>query len=207
MDLQSRPWKVQAIEDDHASIVSRLQHSNCIAHGTVMMRRPAVNPLAVNAGKQLYRNNFPYAEDYDLWLRATDTCRFGAIGQSVLRYRRNLQQLSPTKIAQQVISTIGVQVANGRISLSGSLPNLPSSVDFAWLLRMGIEESFVNHQICRRLLSEARDSQRFGYTAQASKLIRAAFKFRPRTSKVTANLDFLYRVAKTIAVRPRSIAA
>lgn len=54
---------------------------NFLAHGSIMARRQAI----IQAGA--YREAFRYAQDYDLWLRMSEFCHLGWLGD-VLYWRR-----------------------------------------------------------------------------------------------------------------------
>ncbi|QOI99684.1 MAG: glycosyltransferase [Phycisphaeraceae bacterium] len=66
---------------DPAALRLRLLEENCLAHGSVMMRRSAV----LGAGG--YDERLDRAQDYGLWLRLSRDGRVGAVGEVLYRYR------------------------------------------------------------------------------------------------------------------------
>ncbi len=68
----------------------------CFIHPTVMFRREAVAEIGG------YRDIARHAEDYDLWLRLSEKYPLANIPESLLKYRVHAQQISLTKLDQQV---------------------------------------------------------------------------------------------------------
>ena len=64
-------------------IVRTLESENCIYHPSVMMRRESIISLGG------YRPEFRHAEDYDLWLRVSQSYEIANIPVALLRYRIN----------------------------------------------------------------------------------------------------------------------
>jgi hypothetical protein len=76
-------WELR-IPDDDAELKFSLVFGCPYVHPTVMWRRDAF----AHAGLQ-YDESLPATEDYDLWLRAADHVRFGAVQEVLLRYRKH----------------------------------------------------------------------------------------------------------------------
>lgn len=92
---------------DSRLIKESLTHSNCYVQSTVMMRTDAVLAL------QGYR--FPLAEDYDLWLRMSESYELGNLTEIVLLYRVHDAQISLQQMKALAMWAIGAQVsARGR---------------------------------------------------------------------------------------------
>lgn len=61
---------------------------NAISHPTVMMRRKVVEQVGA------YRRAFEAAEDFDLWLRASDRFKLANLPDVILKYRKHNDQVS-----------------------------------------------------------------------------------------------------------------
>jgi len=87
------------------AIRAALRRVSCLVHPTVLMRRDVV--LAAGG----YRPAFPHAEDYDLWLRLSERFDLANLPAIVLQLRLHPGQVSFAHVEQQVISTLGAQLA------------------------------------------------------------------------------------------------
>lgn len=86
--------------------LSDLQLLDChIAHTTVMFRRHIFEQLGA------YRSEYLHAEDYDLFLRMSDTYQLDNLPAVLSQYRLHDQQLSAVHTRQQIISGIGARLA------------------------------------------------------------------------------------------------
>lgn len=92
---------------DYPANASQIRESlmsyNCIAHPTVLMRRDAY--FAVGG----YRETFPGAEDYDLWLRMADRYDLGNLEDTLLYYRIKPGQRDAGAIEKQLRSILAAQ--------------------------------------------------------------------------------------------------
>jgi glycosyltransferase involved in cell wall biosynthesis len=80
-------------ENDYKKTKSKLLESNCIYHSSVMFR---------NKGKILYREKFPYSQDYDLYLRLLSKGKkISNLSEILIKYRINPRAVSWTKSAKQ----------------------------------------------------------------------------------------------------------
>jgi hypothetical protein len=84
------------------NIAKYLEFSNCFAHPAVMFRKS--NVLKVGG----YRNDFPLAEDYELWVRLSKLWLLGNIPNTVIKYRIHNSQVSTEKFIVQLCSTIEI---------------------------------------------------------------------------------------------------
>lgn len=82
-----------------------LLERNCFAHPTVVFRRDAFEQVGG------YRDLFPHAEDYDLWLRFAELGRVGNLSEPLLRYRVHQAQVTRRAIEEQARSTLVAQAA------------------------------------------------------------------------------------------------
>lgn len=73
-------------------IKANLIFESVIYHPTVIMRQTVLSDLAVR-----YDEDYPYAQDYDLWGRLSRSCRFANIGEVLLRYRIHEQSIGKCK--------------------------------------------------------------------------------------------------------------
>lgn len=96
MDAAGLPIGVQCGPTEHAEIERRLlAGQNTINHPTVVMRREAV----VRAG--LYRREFEWVEDADLWLRLARLGPIATIPQVLLKYRLHEGSVCSTRSETQ----------------------------------------------------------------------------------------------------------
>ncbi len=100
IDIQGRTVRDIALPAASEEIRERLSAGNCIAHPTVMMRRDAV----LAAG--LYRADFPLCEDYDLWLRLSETTDMINLPETLLLYRLHPAQATATGLEQRLRSEV-----------------------------------------------------------------------------------------------------
>jgi glycosyltransferase involved in cell wall biosynthesis len=103
---------------DPADVRQTLKKYNCLYHSAVMLRRSPV----VDAGG--YRADFVNAEDYELWLRLSETQAVCNIPEPLLRYRfspsgmtlgRKWQQLYYVYLAQATHSGETVSLTEARV--------------------------------------------------------------------------------------------
>lgn len=81
----------------------------CLHHSSVMFRRDAV----VKAGK--YRDLFPVAEDYDLYLRLLGLGELGVLPQQLVQYRRHDTQTTHGKnLKQRLVADLALLCAFAR---------------------------------------------------------------------------------------------
>ncbi len=91
VDPDGAPLGVMPWAETHDEIDRRLmQGRGGIAHPAAMMRRAAV----LQAG--VYREEFPAAQDKDLWLRLAEIGRLANLPQPLLRYREHPLAVSTT---------------------------------------------------------------------------------------------------------------
>ncbi|MDD5606820.1 MAG: glycosyltransferase [Candidatus Pacebacteria bacterium] len=84
----------KAIADPN-KIALELPKNNCIYHSSIMYR---------NNGQYLYREKFPYSQDYDLYLRIlSDGEQIASLEEPLIKYRINSGAISWTKRAQQMM--------------------------------------------------------------------------------------------------------
>jgi len=99
---------VSDLPTDSAEIRATLEHSNCIAHPTVLIRRDAF--IAVGG----YRRAFRQCEDYDLWVRLSERHDLVNLPEPTLRYRQHPGQLEWRDVELRALSMLGVRASARR---------------------------------------------------------------------------------------------
>jgi glycosyltransferase involved in cell wall biosynthesis len=77
----------------------KLKTGSFMAHPAVMFRKSRVREVGN------YRDLFPYAEDFDLWIRLLEVGELANLEEKVIRYRQHPNQISNLKRNTQEIST------------------------------------------------------------------------------------------------------
>ncbi|WP_300039410.1 glycosyltransferase [uncultured Roseobacter sp.] len=114
IDADDRPLMSFSPPTDHAGLEAfHLQTGGPgLWHPAVMMR---AEPLRSAGG---YREDYPYCEDYDLWLRLGEVTELANLAEVLVQYRLHLQSLSVVKRDQQITSARGaLQAACARRGL------------------------------------------------------------------------------------------
>jgi Glycosyltransferase like family 2 len=83
-------------------IRKELPYRNCLAHPAVLYRKAAI----LGAGG--YRAGFPFAEDYDLWVRLSEKWQIANTNSVVIKYRIHPTQVSSDYFLTQLKSTVKV---------------------------------------------------------------------------------------------------
>jgi glycosyltransferase involved in cell wall biosynthesis len=99
------PIYTQKYLDNSDDIVSNLKRGNCFAHPAVMYRKSS---LARVGG---YSELFPYAEDFDLFVRLSRIGKLANLAQVVLRYRVSQFQVSYKHRQAQIVSTKAIIIS------------------------------------------------------------------------------------------------
>lgn len=89
-------------------IKRRLTSEGCFAHSAVVMAREAL--FAVGG----YREAFPPAEDYDLWLRMAERYEVANLPEALVYYRVHASQVSTAEIEQHALAVLGARLAARR---------------------------------------------------------------------------------------------
>jgi len=95
-----RAW---AFPTDHSDIVAGLKRSNCFGHGSVLMHRARI--LSIGA----YRNEIPYAQDYDLWIRTAENYQVANLPDYLYRLRMHEKAITSQKHYEQVVCVEFIQ--------------------------------------------------------------------------------------------------
>lgn len=81
---------------NHEEVKAKLLFGSSLAHPSVMMRRSIIEKH-----KLMYRDQYPHAEDYDLWVRYSDVVKFANIPEVLLLYRIHDAQVSQAQTNEQ----------------------------------------------------------------------------------------------------------
>jgi hypothetical protein len=146
--------------DAGGSVVARLDHpsapdavreqlldGNCIVHPTVVFRTDAVR----DAGG--YRSAFVHAEDYDLWLRLSETYRLANVQQRLLGYRVHPCQVTSDNLAEQAMSAIAARVVAKIRRAGAEEPVLPERVDLSFLRKLGVSDNEIAREIAANAIT------------------------------------------------------
>jgi glycosyltransferase involved in cell wall biosynthesis len=111
---------------DDARLRERLQRGNPFCHGTVMLRRTALE----QAGG--YRAEFPVTQDYDLWLRVAEHTRLACLTTPLYQFRIHRRSISRQRRDQQLAyKQLAQELANQRAA-AGNETSIPENVLVAY---------------------------------------------------------------------------
>lgn len=190
IDARGTGFKLNQPPKSAEQVRHALQHGNCMAHPSVMMRKSILDRY-----DGPYRNHFPLAEDYDLWWRISVEHAMTNVPEIVLLYRRDLSNLRSCKVVQQTISTAAIQYIHAQ-GISTQSWRDQDQIDQARLMELGFSRSRLNSLVSRELLSNARVARRQGFRRVADELTESAWKYRPISRVNKENAAFLWRVIK-----------
>jgi glycosyltransferase involved in cell wall biosynthesis len=120
IDAQSKPVGIANYPTKVHAIKRRLGYGNCFAHPAVMFRKTTI--LGIGG----YRNIFPFAEDYDLWVRLGETRSLSNLPTFVIDYRIHSSQVSTSKFIIQLCSTIQIMALKANLLDSNLISQLNS---------------------------------------------------------------------------------
>jgi hypothetical protein len=183
-----------------AAIRAALPRVSCLVHPTVLMRRDAV--LAAGG----YRPAFLHAEDYDLWLRLSERFDLANLAETVLHLRLHPGQVSFAHVEQQVISTLGAQVA-ARARRAGR-PDPADGValiDRRFLIDGGLSEGAIDAAVVAGFVFRGDLMLRCGFTAAAESAAGALAGLRlSAAARRRARAERLWLLGKVEARRRRT---
>ena len=96
IDSQGRLLERVHIPQSDEGLRKRLRRGNIFCHGSVMMRREAV--LSVGG----YRDIFPVTQDFDLWLRLSESSRLASCPEYLYKFRFSALSVSRSSRQQQI---------------------------------------------------------------------------------------------------------
>ncbi len=164
---------------DPPAIRDALRRSNCMIHPTVMLRRESV----LEAGG--YRAAFRLAEDFDLWLRLSESYDLMNLPECLLSYRSHQGQSYWQNLEQQALSELGaLELAarrrSGNTDTAGRIP----LVTRIFLREIGVPDATIKQHITFRAMDAAKEAIAAGHRASAREAIRLLLRqpgLRPRT--------------------------
>jgi glycosyltransferase involved in cell wall biosynthesis len=136
---------IERMPTGHESIAALLLFLNPIRHPTVMLRTSVIRSQAL-----YYSDQFPHAEDYELWTRMAKVTRLAIIPESLVTYRIHDEQItvkfSPQKSLEQIhrreLEAWGLQPTShelllhrGATAIWDSFQRMFKETE-AWLLRL-----------------------------------------------------------------------
>jgi GT2 family glycosyltransferase len=105
VDERSRTIGGRVYPERDEDIKPRMVVLNCIAQPTVIARRNAL----IEAGG--YTNDFPFAEDYDLWLRAARLGKFHNLPEPLVAYRIHAEAGKNVRLRPALRDSTRVKIA------------------------------------------------------------------------------------------------
>jgi glycosyltransferase involved in cell wall biosynthesis len=80
-------------------IAQRIKYGNLLSHPTVTFRKSTVMQVG------MYTNNFPHAEDYELWLKIAEVSKIVNVPIIGTLYRQHGTQISQAFVRDQILAT------------------------------------------------------------------------------------------------------
>ncbi len=163
------PTRTVRVPLEDRQIKDALSRYNCLAHPTIMMRKQAFDATGG------YRSSFPYAEDYDLWLRMAERYELASLPDILLYYRVHPGQVSTKYIRQQALSVLGSQIAARMRKETGRDPfDDGGRVDTAMLANHGMSRELVIAALVDAHLRWVDIMLQTGYHRNAGAILREA---------------------------------
>jgi glycosyltransferase involved in cell wall biosynthesis len=121
-DLTGKVWHE---EESDQRIACRLLFYNYFAHSSILMRRSAIEAVEING--EVYRKDYPTAQDYDLWVRISKKFKVWNIPKVLIKYRvhsncislraANLVERLTCKIITDQLNDLGIQPTEKELAL------------------------------------------------------------------------------------------
>jgi glycosyltransferase involved in cell wall biosynthesis len=155
--------------EDDRTIRERLPRCNCLVHSTVMMR------TAVFRAVGGYRQAFPPAEDYDLWLRISEHYQLANLPYPLVYYRVHPQQATLTRIEVLAMATLAAQAA-ARRRVSGGCDPLGDveQITPEILAALGVTDEMLADGLAQQYIVAAADSLAAGYPQHSRRVLDQA---------------------------------
>ena len=165
------PGRIISFPIESSEIHERLKYGNCVSHPTVTFRKSVVMDVG------MYSNDYPHAEDYDLWIRVSETAKIRNLPVVGINYRQHGDQVSSVHIKEQIASTRKLAVC----AISSDLTSRGISLSPVDKSRM------LNTKICRLnskvLRAEKARLETWQYVA-----FRGSFTLRNKLSRISTIL-------------------
>jgi hypothetical protein len=155
--------------EDDRTIRERLPRGNCLAQSTVMMRTDVFRAVGG------YRQAFPPAEDYDLWLRISERYQLANLPYPLVYYRVHPQQATLTRIEVLAMAALAAQAA-ARSRLSGGCDPFGEveQITPEALAALGVTDRMLADGLSQQYIAAAADALAAGYPQHARKVLDQA---------------------------------
>ncbi len=172
-------------------IARRLVSKNCIAHPTVMFRKATIDRVGT------YRAAFFPCEDYDLWLRVSETFPLANLQEALLAYRLHEGNVSTNYLRQGVIARFAAQAAASlrRDGDGDDFLAKQTELSIEMLEFVGLERQVVEAGVFSVAFGAAQDAFSRGKDSQALALAREALESATAADVPREELAPVYRVA------------
>jgi hypothetical protein len=186
--------------EDDRTIRERLPRGNCLAQSTVMMRTDVFRAVGG------YRQAFPPAEDYDLWLRISERYQLANLPYPLVYYRVHPQQATLTRIEVQAMAVLAAQAAarrraSGRGDPFGDVEQITPET----LAALGVTDRMLADGLAQQYTVAAGDSLAAGYPQHARRVLdQAAVSCRRRPPSRAVMGELSWQSAK-VHVRNREV--
>lgn len=126
IDTSGRALELLQFPTSDVEIQDLLTRQNCFLHGSVMFRRDCIE----NVG--LYREQFTFSQDYDLWLRIAEKYSLANLDSILYNYRFDGKAISQTRAnAQLAYLELAKELAHQRRT-QGKEQDIPKDVTEAF---------------------------------------------------------------------------
>ena len=158
IDDEGRSVSIQILPAEDSDLQERLLISNCFCHGAAMFRRECLESVGA------YREEFEFAQDYDLWLRISERYKVANLEEALYRWRVRTDALSMTGRPSQygyhfLAQDLAKERRNAGVDKLASLQQEERHVS--------IQEEFKKHK------AEQRRAAAYDYYAWSVRLYRA----------------------------------
>lgn len=198
VDRSGRAFAVWRTPESHAAIVEGMRYGNCFCHGSVMVRKSCLDTVGP------YREQFRYAQDYDLWLLVSERFATANIPQVLYRMRRTPETISRRRHDEQLdFHLLARELARerrqtGRDSLAALQGERVGSV---LRKRYRMSEAAISRFKAEMFLEKFTESLLTGNYLSAVAFWWKAFAAEPRPGKLKALVRGMYR---TVVVQART---
>lgn len=196
IDRQGRSFKVWRTPESHAAIVEGMRYGNCFCHGSVMLRKACLEAVGP------YREQFRYAQDYDLWLLVSERFRTANIARVLYRIRRTPETISQRKLEEQLdFHLLARELARERLQTGRDSLEAFRGERIGSVLRgyYGLSTAAISRFKAEMFLDKFSEALLTGNYPSAAAFWLKAFVAEPRPRKMKALVSALYRT-----VVPRS---
>jgi len=171
IDEEGRTLAYDSVLNGSGKLKKKLLVKNQFMHGSVMIRRCEL--LEIGG----YRQEFKYAQDYDLFLRISEKYDIDNLPEPLYFYRIKPEAISVIRSRQQQICAF-VALAASKERKAGKLANWDAAI-FAAYEKKVTSGRYLKRIDCNLSLTKGRNSMLSGDRQQARKDFIAAFRIKP----------------------------